>query len=251
MLKEIHVGTMGWSYNFWKDQFYSSDIKPENFLHEYSKHFDTVEVHNTFYRIPTTSTIKNWDEQTEPGFLFSIKVPKKITHGKLAKDNSNYLDFFFTTISNLGPKIGPILFQFPPNFKFSKFAELENLISTLPKKFRYALEVRNKNWFTDKFFNFLHENKIALVLGDGPCIGDITDITTDFTYFRWKGNRKQIKGTLGIVEKDRTLDIKKLGKRIQSFSKKVKIFGYFSKYYSGNPPRDAKLLLEYLSIKKK
>jgi len=242
---------MGWSYTFWKDQFYSTDIKPENFLHEYSKHFDTVEVNNTFYRVPTTSTIKNWDEQTKPGFLFSIKAPKKITHGKLAQDNSNYLDFFFSTISNLGPKIGPILFQFPPHFKLSKFAELKDLISILPKKFRYAFEVRNKNWFTDKFFNFLHEKKIALVLGDGYWIGDINSITTDFTYFRWEGNRKQIKGTLGIVEKDRAQDIRKLGKRIQTFSEKIKIFSYFSKYYSGFPPTDAKQLLDYLSIKKK
>jgi len=244
--KIIHIGTMGWSYNFWKNQFYPSNAKPENFLQEYSKHFNTVEVNNTFYRVPKIATIKNWEEQTKPDFLFSIKAPKKITHEKLAKDYQDYLDFFLNTVSNLGSKLGPLLFQFPPSFKSENFDILKDFISILPEKFRYAFEIRNKSWFNDIFYKLLEENKIALVLGDSPWLRELEIVTTDFTYFRWEGNRKQIKGTLGRVEKERTDYTQKWGKKIKAFSDKTEIFGYFSKYYSGFPPSDAKQLVDYL-----
>ena len=80
--KKIHIGTMGWSYNFWISNFYLSRTKPENFLEEYSKHFDTVEVNSSFYRIPSISTLEQWKNQTPKNFLFSLKVPNKITHQK-------------------------------------------------------------------------------------------------------------------------------------------------------------------------
>ncbi len=240
---------MGWSYKFWKDSFYSSDTKPENFLNEYSKHFNTVEVNSTFYHVPTISSIKNWEKQTDPNFLFSIKAPKKITHNKLLNDTSDYLDFFLNTVSNLGPKLGPILFQFPPNFKSNNHDLLENFSSILSKKFRYAFEIRNNSWCTDKFYNLLKEHNIALVLGDNPLACEPKNVTTNFIYFRWEGNRKQINGTLGRVEKERHLDIQKWGNIIQKYSDDTEIFGYFSKYYSGFPPTDVKQLLNYLFIK--
>jgi len=240
---------MGWSYKFWKDSFYSSDTKPENFLKEYSKHFDTVEVNSTFYHVPSISTINNWEKQTEPNFLFAIKAPKKITHNKFSNETSDYLDFFLNTVSNLGSKLGPILFQFPPNFKSDNHDLLENFSSILSKKFRYAFEIRNNSWCNDKFYNLLRELEIALVLGDNPLVCEPKNVTTDFTYFRWEGNRKQVNGKLGKVEKDRNPDIQKWGKIIQEYFGNTKIFGYFSKYYSGFPPNDVKHLLNYLTIK--
>ena len=242
---------MGWSYKFWKDSFYSSDIKPKNFLEEYSKHFNTVEVNSTFYHVPPISTIKNWKLQTKPNFLFSIKAPKKITHNKLSNQTSNYLDFFLNTVSHLGPNLGPILFQFSPSFKSENFDALKDFISILPKKFRYAFEIRNNSWCNNKFYKLLEEHKIALVLGDNLLACDLKPVTTDFIYFRWEGNRKQINGTLGRVEKERHLDIQKWGNIIQNYSDDTEIFGYFSKYYSGFPPADVKILLDYLSLKRK
>ncbi|MDG6223662.1 MAG: DUF72 domain-containing protein [Candidatus Bathyarchaeota archaeon] len=250
MNKKIHIGTMGWSYDFWKNQLYSSSAKPENFLQEYCQHFNTVEVNSTFYRIPTIETIKKWMKQTKPDFIFSIKAPKKISHQKLAKDNPDYLDFFLSTISNFGTKLGPVLFQFPPSFTSANFGALTDFTSVLSKRFRYAFEIRNKSWYNEKFYSLLEQNKIALVLGDSPWINKLNMVTTDFTYFRWEGNRMQIKGTLGKVEKERTEDTQKWGKKIQQLSNKTVIFGYFSKYYSGYPPTDAKQLLNYLLAEK-
>lgn len=244
-MKKLHIGTMGWSYNFWMDNFYSSNTKPENFLEEYSRYFNTVEVNSSFYRVPSVSTLENWRNQTKADFLFSVKAPKKITHGKLAEE-TDYLEYFLKNVSHLGSKLGPLLFQFPPSFKSDRFDSLNDLVSVLPKKYRIAVEVRNKSWFGDRFYNFLDENRIALVLGDSPWLHRIEKVTADFTYFRWEGNRKQIKGNKGKVEKERITDIKELAEKIRSLSDRTEVFGYFSKYYSGHPPTDAKQLLEYL-----
>lgn len=237
---------MGWSYNFWKNNFYSPQSKPENFLEEYSKHFNTVEVNSSFYRVPSISTLENWKNQTPDKFCFALKVPKKITHEN-SKLDSDYLEYFLNSITHLGSKLGPLLFQFPYSFKLARFDFLKELVSILPKNTRYAFEVRNKSWLIDQFYNFLSENKIALVLGDSLWLGEIKKITSDFVYFRWEGDRKQIKGTKGIVEKDRTDDLKEWSHKIMSLPNTVEVYGYFSKYFSGHPPTDVKKLLTYLN----
>jgi uncharacterized protein YecE (DUF72 family) len=238
---------MGWSYKFWINNFYKEKTKTENFLQEYSKHFNTVEVNSTFYRIPTISTLEKWNNQTKKGFLFSLKAPKKITHEKTFETNSDYLDYFLNNVTYLNSKLGPILFQFPPSFKKSKINYLRDLISLLPKKQKYAFEFRNKSWFEESVYNLLTENNIALVLGDGQWLTNFEKITADFVYFRWKGNRKQIKGTTGKVEKERDIDIRKWAEKIKIFLEKAEFFGYFSKYYSGHPPTDVKKILSYLN----
>lgn len=130
----IHIGTMGWSYSFWKTNFYSSKSAAEHFLEEYSKIFLSVEVNSSFYRVPTTSTLENWKKQTPVNFSFSLKVPKKITHENFSQINSEYLDYFLNNVKILGPKLGPLLFQFPPSFKINKLDFLKNLVSILPQK---------------------------------------------------------------------------------------------------------------------
>jgi uncharacterized protein YecE (DUF72 family) len=237
---------MGWRYNFWRKNFYSINSKPENFLEEYSKYFDTVEVNSSFYRIPSVTTLEKWKKQTPKNFLFSIKAPKKITHDRTFQINSNYIDYFLTSINKLNKKLGPILFQFPPNFKIDKIGFLKNLISVLPKKQRYAFEVRNKSWLKEPFYKLLIENNIALVLGDSKWLENIIKITSNFIYFRWEGNRKQIKGTTGNIEKKKSDEIEKWGKKINQLLEKTEVFGYFSKYYSGHPPTDAKQILTFL-----
>lgn len=234
---------MGWSYNSWKNNFYSANTKPENFLEEYCTHFNTVEVNSSFYRIPSIATLEKWKNQATKNFLFTIKAPKKITHEKTFRVNSDYIDNFFTNITHLNNKLGPILFQFPPRLKSNKIDILKDLISVLPNKHRYVFEVRHNSWFDDPFFKLLSENKIALVLGDSPWSNKIENITTNFAYFRWEGDRKQIKGTTGKTEKERSYDTKKWAEKIKLLLERIEVFGYFSKYYSGHPPTDAKQLL--------
>jgi uncharacterized protein YecE (DUF72 family) len=236
---------MGWSYNFWKNNFYSKKAKPENFLEEYSQHFNTVEVNSSFYKVPSISDLKKWKKQTTDKFIFSIKAPKKITH----QQNLEYLEYFLENISTLKPKLGPILLQFPPSYKLENFTELKNLISVLPKKQKHAIELRNNSWFIPETYNLLTENKIALVMTDKVWLEEKEKITTDFVYFRWQGNRKQIKGTKGIEEKNKTIQIQKYAKKIKTYPNNMEIFGYFSKYFSGHPPTDAKKILKLLQNK--
>lgn len=236
---------MGWSYNFWKNNFYSSQSKSENFLEEYSRIFDTVEVNSSFYRVPSISTLENWKKQTSKNFCFALKVPKRITHENKKLD-LNYLEYFLDTISNLGSKLGPLLFQFPNRFKFVRIDFLKDLVSILPKNLRFAFEIRNKSWLIDQFYIFLRENNISLVLGDSPWLDEIEKITSNLVYFRWEGDRKQIQGTKGIIERERNDDLKKWAKKILSLPDEVEVYGYFSKYYSGHPPTDVKRLLSYL-----
>jgi len=248
-MDKIHIGTMGWSYDFWIGNFYSPATDASDYLTEYAEHFDTVEVDNTFYRIPSESTVKRWFDQTPVGFVFSLKFPRIITHVKMLQNCEQETSVFIKRVSSLGDKLGPLLLQFPPSFKKSQLPLLEDFLANLPQKHRVAVEVRNRELLNDDFYSILKQNKIALAWTEGPFI-PTTDVTTaDFLYIRWEGDRRKVNGLLGKVEIDRAYEIKKWADRIgQLLDKSMEIFGYFSKYYSGHPPTDAKQMLKLLQI---
>jgi uncharacterized protein YecE (DUF72 family) len=247
-MDRIHIGTMGWSYDFWAGNFYPEATKSNECLKEYSKHFDTVEIDNTFYRIPSVTSLEKWDKQTPLGFLFSAKFPQIITHRKMLQDCENEVKFFLERISKLQNKLGPLLLQFPPAFGPEKISLLAGFLSNLPKRYMYAVEVRNKNLLNEKLYTILKENNVALTLSTNPSVPQTEQITSNFAYIRWEGDRHTVNGTLGRVEVDRTDDIKSWANSIVGLLDKTKqAFGYFSKYYSGHPPTDAKMLLESLS----
>jgi len=244
-MNSVHVGTMGWSYGFWVANFYPRGLRPSEFLAEYSKHFGTVEVNNTFYRVPSESTLLKWKEQTPKDFLFSAKFPQAITHRKMLKDCEPETRFFIERISVLQEKVGPLLLQFPPAFGPEEATLLGDFLTKLPNKFRYAVEVRNKRLLNDKLYSLLKENGVTLVIN--PLIPETEHVTADLAYIRWEGDRRKVNGTLGKVEVDRTGDIKKWAAKITKFLVEAKeVFGYFSKYYSGHPPTDAEQLVESL-----
>jgi len=242
-MKKMHIGTMGWSYDFWIGNFYPAGS--QNLLTEYAKNFDTVEINNTFYRIPSRDTVRKWKEEVPEDFIFSAKFPRKITHIKMLQDCREELEVFIEHMSLLGNKLGPMLMQFPSGFVPEKSEILKDFLAGLPERCRFAVEVRNKKWLGDKFYDLLRDNGVALVLIDHPWMPRMNTITADFTYIRWEGDRNKIKGTLGKVEKDRSRDIEEWGMKIKSFFEdSVEVFGYFSKSYSGYPPGDVRMLLD-------
>lgn len=244
----FHIGTMGWSYNFWVGNFYPLYTQPQGFLVEYSKHFSTVEIDSTFYRIPYESTVKKWRDQTPPDFLFSAKFPEKITHRKMLRASKDDLEFFIKKISFLGDKLGPLLLQFPYSFKVKEFDVLKDFLSILPKRHRYAVEVKHKSWLEERFYVMLKENNVALASMGTSWMPELNELTADFSYLRWEGNRKKIKGTTGKVEQERRTEIDKWAEKIKGLiDDSIEVFGYFSKHYSGHSPTDAKLLLNSLS----
>lgn len=246
---KAHVGTMGWSYSFWRGNFYPEGLDADSLLIEYSKHFDTVEVDSTFYRIPKIQTVTRWKEQTPPGFLFSAKFPRVITHVKMLRDCGEEVDRFLGSISQLQDKLGPLLLQFPPKFKLEQMHRLRDFLSSLPHKYRFALEVRNRKLLDNQLYSLLKDNNIALTLVDSAFMPKVEEITANFTYVRWEGNRRTVKGTLGKAEVDRTNDVELWAEKVKQFlDLRIEVFGYFSKYYSGHPPSDASLLLTLLQL---
>jgi uncharacterized protein YecE (DUF72 family) len=241
---------MGWSYDFWVGNFYPENTEASGFLTEYSKHFDTVEADSTFYRIPSQDTIEKWREQTPQNFLFSAKFPRIITHKKMLKDCEEETQFFLNRISSLQKKLGVLLLQFPYAFKPEHFHPLEDYVAALPKGTRFAVEVRNSKLLDERLYSLLRENGVALALVETPFMPETEEITANFTYLRWEGDRRKVNGLLGKVEVDRTDDTKKWAERITKWlDTGIEVFGYFSKYYSGHPPTDAQQLLKLLTRK--
>jgi uncharacterized protein YecE (DUF72 family) len=243
-MNKLHIGTMGWSYPFWAENFYPKRASSNSYLTQYSKHFDTVEIDSTFYRVPSRATFEKWKEQTPDGFLFSAKFPQTITHKKMLIDCDGEVEFFIERTSTLQNKLGPLLLQFPPTFGTKKIPSLEEFLPKLPRDRRYAVEVRNREMLTDTLYTVLRKNMVALVSTVGRFIPETEQISADFVYIRWEGDRSKVNGTLGKVEVDRTDEIRVWADRINKLREKVEVFGYFSKYYSGHPPTDAKKLLE-------
>jgi uncharacterized protein YecE (DUF72 family) len=193
-IEKLYIGTMGWSYGFWVGDFYPRGLKPTGFLAEYAKHFGSVELDNTFYRIPSASTVKAWREQTPEGFLFSAKFPRIITHVKMLRDCEREVETFVSRMSHLQNKLGPLLLQFPRSFGPKHFPLLREFLSTLPKGFRYAVEVRNKGLLGKKLNSLLRENGVALVLVGQPVPKE--EVAADFVYVRLEGDRRKVNGTL-------------------------------------------------------
>lgn len=242
-MPKLHLGTIGWSYTFWKGPFYPKKTASKDFLAYYSKQFNTVEVDSTFYRIPTQPTVENWRKQVPEGFLFSLKFPQLITHIKALKDCQPETDAFLARIGLLGGKLGPLLLQFPPNFNATHMPDLVEYLQKLPKQHRYVVEIRNKSWLNQEFYTILRANKVALAWAETPLMAENAEVTADFLYMRWEGDRKAVNGTLGKVEADRKAGLQTWAVRLKPFlDRGVEVFGYFGKYYSGYPPLDIELL---------
>jgi uncharacterized protein YecE (DUF72 family) len=246
-MQNLYLGTIGWSYNFWRGKFYPNKAAPKDYLTHYATQFNTVEVDSTFYRIPTQSTVANWKKQTPEGFSFSLKFPQMITHVKMLKGIQYDTDVFLERVSLLGEKLGALLLQFPPNFSAEHFPDLEAFLQKLPKGNRYVVEIRNKSWLNKEFYSILKANNVALAWADSPLMAEISEVTADFLYVRWEGDRKKVNGTLGKIEADRTEDLKLASEKIKPFLGKMRFFGYFAKYYSGYPPSDIFNMQNYLT----
>lgn len=243
-MRKLHVGTMGWSYDFWKGSFYPEKLLSSEFLAYYSSKFDTVEVDSTFYRIPSEQTVLSWKEQTPKVFIFSLKFPQVITHVKVLRNCEEETRVFLERAELLEEKLGPILLQFPSSFRTEDVSLLEKFLGALPKEHRYVVEVRNKKLLKNSFYSMLRSNGVALAWVDSVSMPLVAEVTSDFIYVRWEGNRKKVKGTLGKTELDRTNDTKLWSRRLKLLmDKQIEVFGYFSKYYSGNPTTDIQNLL--------
>ncbi len=186
----VYVGTSGWQYGHWKNIFYPANLTYSEWLSFYSKHFSTVEVNVIFYRKVRPSTFQKWYSEVTETFLFSVKMSRQITHFKKLKIEQSILDSFIESVSILKDKLGVILIQLPPSLKFDEVL-LKDFTSMLDKKYKYAIEVRNKTFIDDKFFDILKSEKIAFCIADSAGRYPYYEaITSDFVYIRLHGSKK-------------------------------------------------------------
>jgi uncharacterized protein YecE (DUF72 family) len=247
----ILLGTSSFTATGWNGSFYPRGMKPSDYLAYYAERFHSVEVDSTFYACPTARTVENWKARTPDGFIFSVKVPQTITHDKVLVDCQGEWKEFLETMDILGPKLGPIVFQFP-FFSRSVFRDghefadrLIPFLKKLPSSPRFAVEIRNRDWLGAELANLLRDHKIALVLQDRSWMIDPLEmkfdpITADWTYIRWLGDRREIEARTLTWDKavvDRSAELTSWVDFCYQVKKRgVMIYAYANNHYSGHAP---------------
>jgi uncharacterized protein YecE (DUF72 family) len=184
--KTIHIGTSGWHYGHWVGPFYPPGTSSGNFLSYYTGYFHTVEINSSFYRLPQKSTFKQWQDSAPSGFIFAVKASRFITHMKKLKDPETALAAFMERTSGLQYKLGPILFQLPPNWQ-RNLERLRSFLSSLPGGYRYAFEFRDPSWFHPEVYQTLADHGAAFCIYELAGLSSPTELTTNFAYLRLHG----------------------------------------------------------------
>lgn len=180
----LYVGTSGYSYKEWKGSFYPEKLPAKEMLSYYAGRLRTVEINNTFYRLPPRSTFESWKQQVPAGFKFSVKASQRITHFKRLKDVQQETIDLIDAAAALEDRLGPILFQLPPNMK-KELPRLEAFVTYLPEGTRGAFEFRHPTWFDDDVLEVLSQRNYALCISDTDDLpASHIDKTADWGYLR-------------------------------------------------------------------
>jgi len=185
-LSKVRIGTSGWHYKHWLGVFYPEGTRASDMFQFYARYFDTVEINNSFYRLPTANTFDNWRESSPLKFCYAVKGSRFITHMKKLKDPQSSSAKFFLAADRLGKKLGPILFQLPPRWKMN-LERLEEFLQTLPPEHEYAIEFRDESWLVREAYDLLRKYNAAFCIHDFADMKVPLEITADFTYIRFHG----------------------------------------------------------------
>lgn len=233
--RPIRIGCSGWAYPSWKDDFYGG-LPPRRWLEHYARHFDTVEVNSTFYRLPSRDTVANWERTVPPGFLFTVKASRYLTHVKRLLDLGPGLARLSERLELLlgSPKMGPILWQLPPTFKRDD-ERLANTLATLPREQRHAFEFRHPSWFAEEVYALLREHDAALVIGDRPEVKGFQAhvLTASWTLVRFHYGSRGRRGNYSEAE------LQEWARRLEAWSREVDVLAYFNNDWEAFAVRNA------------
>jgi uncharacterized protein YecE (DUF72 family) len=185
-MAEIRIGTSGYHYKHWVGRYYPAGTRPNQMLQHYLRDFDTVELNNTFYQLPSESTFDAWRENTPAGFLYAVKGSRFITHMLKLKDAQRGLMNFLPRAQRLGDRLGPILWQLPPGWNVN-VERLEEFLTLLPREQRHAFELRNLTWMKDEVYELLRRYGAAFCIYELAGYQSPIEVTTDWTYIRLHG----------------------------------------------------------------
>jgi uncharacterized protein YecE (DUF72 family) len=241
MEHQIHIGTSGWHYKHWIGTYYPADAKDAEQLGYYLKDFATVELNNSFYRLPGKKTFEIWKKAVPAGFVFAVKASRFITHNKKLKDPETTLPRFFEQVKGLGKKLGPVLFQLPPSWKLNE-ERLAGFLAALPKKIRYVFEFRNHTWYTDEVYALLRKYNCAFCIYELEHHQSPVVETADFIYVRLHGPGDKYQGSYSKSA------LKQRAKQCKEWARTKDVFVYFDNDQKGYAAFNALQLLEILGL---
>ncbi len=233
--RDLWIGTSGWNYRHWRGAFYPPAPPASQWLAYYARHFPTVEINYSFYRLPTPENFAAWRDTVPVDFRFAVKGNRFITHLKRLRDPSAPLDRFFSSVAALGPRAGPILWQLPPQLHCD-LPRLSEFLAALPTTYRHAFEFRHDSWYVEPVYRALRAHDAALCLADRG--GGTTPLvrTATWVYVRFHGGLGE-----GWAYLDRQLA--EWGDRIAGYRTECTVvYAYFNNDPHGHAVADARRL---------
>lgn len=252
MTATLHLGSQGWNYTAWVGPFYPERTRPADFLSVYARAFETVEVDSTFYAIPSERTVRGWASRVPASFTFALKLPQEITHERRLRDCADVAELFFDRARELGTKLGPVLVQLGPDFGPAELPALANMLPTLPRDIKFAIEFRQRAWINDGVLALLAEHGVALTLTDARWVPRKQMLalagrpTADFTYIRWMGGNRDIVD-YSRIQIDRSRELEQWAGVLATLAKvRVKVYGYVNNHFAGHSPQSVRELQRML-----
>ena len=241
-LPKYYIGCSGWHYEHWRGLYYPEKLPKPKWLQFYAKQFTTVELNNSFYRLPSEKAFTTWRESSPGNFIFAVKVSRFITHVKRLRNLGSAVENFLSRASFLESKLGPLLYQLPPNMKRNDEV-LENFLSSLPQKYQHVFEFRHESWIDDSVFHTLQRYNIGLCVFDMPGFTCPLVATSDFAYVRFHGSE----GLYSSCYSDEELSqwrqkIVLLGKNLKA------VYIYFNNDAEAFAIKNAITLMNYLNL---
>ena len=230
----IWVGTSGYNYPEWKGSFYPETLPAAKMLPYYAERFSTVEINYTFYRAPNEKILQGWDAATPDQFKLTLKAPKRITHDARLRDCADRVRQFLETASILGPKLGALLFQLPPNLK-KDVPLFDAFLDAFPPRVCAAFEFRHASWLDEEIYQRLRARNLALCVADSEKLSTPVEVTADYGYFRLRD------------EGYGPVDIERWAKVIEERTAQCRdVYVYFKHEESGKGPEFARALVAAL-----
>ena len=236
-MKPVRIGCSGWNYADWRERVYPKGVPQRRWLEHYATLFDTVEVNNTFYRLPARSAVAGWIQSTPPDFLFAVKASRYLTHMKRLTDLGQGVRRFYERIEPLArsAKMGPVLWQLPENFHRND-ERLAGALTQLPPG-RHCFEFRHPSWFVPEVYGLLQEHGAALAIGDHPeRLFQAYELTAGWTFIRFHYGSRGRNGNYSETE------LETWRERIDAWRRRAEVFAYFNNDWNGYAVRNALLL---------
>jgi uncharacterized protein YecE (DUF72 family) len=232
----VWIGTSGYNYPEWKGSFYPETLPAAKMLPYYAERFPTVEINYTFYRAPNEKILAGWNSATPERYKLTLKAPKRITHDSRLRDCGDRVRQFLETSASLGPKLGALLFQLPPNFK-KDLDVFDAFLDTFPPRVCAAFEFRHPSWLDEEVYARLRARNLALCVADSETLSTPVEITADYAYFRLRDE--------GYLADDIARWAETIAERTSACRD---VFVYFKHEEEGKGPEFARMLMDHLRV---